>query len=267
MIEYHCSENICGCSVIVDNADSCYNDSWKQNGTVNIIVNPYTPEGFEVYNYSSSVGTLESHDYIFDVSTLECNNVSTFQYNYVCNLSIYNNSELYANSSLGDFQINGLCSGTTTTTSTTTTTEATTTTTEGTTTSTGGATTSTSGVTTSVVPGTTLYGYSLPDGNYGTLPDLNGTGGNTSGNGTLKNMPCTGFCIIGLNKEEFQLYASIMVIALILLAIKPFKLGATASAIALAFFNYILGWTAFTASLMLLFIAIAVSAWFTEGKQ
>jgi hypothetical protein len=80
-------------------------------------------------------------------------------------------------------------------------------------------------------------------------------------------MPCTGFCIIGLDKEEFYLYASIMVVVLLLLSIKPFKLGAVASAIALAFFNDILGWTAFTASLCLIFIVIAVSAWFMEGKQ
>jgi hypothetical protein len=119
--------------------------------------------------------------------------------------------------------------GTTTTSSSTSTTGGvTTTTTVGTTTSTGGATTS---VAPTSAPVTTVYGYALPNGNYGTLPGLNGTGGNTIGNGTLKNMPCTGFCIIGLDKEEFYLYASIMVVVLLLLSIKPFKLGAVASAI------------------------------------
>ncbi|MBE3139626.1 MAG: hypothetical protein IMZ53_03480, partial [Thermoplasmata archaeon] len=73
-VEYHCVEGICVCSVGIDNTDSCYNDTWSQNGSVIIITNPYTPAAFEVYNYSSGVGTLESHDYLFDVSTLECNN-------------------------------------------------------------------------------------------------------------------------------------------------------------------------------------------------
>lgn len=119
----------------------------------------------------------------------------------------------------------------------------------------------------SSVSGTTLYGYSLPNGNFGTLPGLNGTGGVTAGNGTLKNMPCTGFCIIGLNKQEFQLYAAIMIIILVLISIKPFKLGALASAFALLFFNNIMGWTAITTSLMLIFVFIAVATWWMEGKQ
>jgi hypothetical protein len=158
--------------------------------------------------------------------------------------------------------------GTTTTSSTSTTGGVTTTTMTGTTTVPG--TSTTSGPTTSgpasSIPGTTLYGYALPDGNYGTLPSLNGTGGNTIGNGTLKNMPCTGFCIIGLNKDEFELYASILIVVLVLVSIKPFKLGASASAIALAFFNFILGWTVFTASFCLIFIVIAVLSWFMEAR-
>jgi hypothetical protein len=107
----------------------------------------------------------------------------------------------------------------------------------------------------------------LPHGNFGTLPGLNGTGGNTSNNGTLKNMPCTGFCIIGLKKDDFLFYAAIMITILCLVSIKPYKLGATASAISLAFFNDIAGFTTFTASLMLIFCFIAVMAWFTEAKK
>jgi hypothetical protein len=108
--------------------------------------------------------------------------------------------------------------------------------------------------------------YKLPDGSFGTLPPLNGTGGISINNGTLKNMPCTGFCIIGLNKEQFQLYAAVMIIILVLISIKPFKLGATASAFALLFFNNIMGWTAITSSLMLIFVFIALAAWWLEGK-
>jgi hypothetical protein len=175
-------------------------------------------------------------------------------------------SGIYENSTTTTF------AGTTTTFPAPTTTGAATTTTGGVTTTTGGATTtipvtSTTSGTPSTVSGTTLYGYSLPHGNFGTLPSLNGTGGNTINNGTLKNMPCTGFCIIGLNKDQFQLYAAIMVVILVLITIKPFKLGALSSAVALLFFNNIMGWTTITGSLMVIFVFIAVAAWWLEGKQ
>lgn len=151
--------------------------------------------------------------------------------------------------------------GTTTTSSSTSTTGGVTTTTMvGTTTS--GGSTSSSPSTTTYTPSTyPNYEYTIPNGNYGTLPGLNGTGGNTSNNGTLKNMPCTGFCIIGLNKTQVELYAAIMITILVLIGIKPVKLGATASAIALAFFNSILGWNVTTASLQLIFIFLAIVAW------
>lgn len=110
------------------------------------------------------------------------------------------------------------------------------------------------------------YGYTLPNGNYGTLPGLNGTGGNTINNGTLKNMPCTGYCIIGLKKEEFELFVSLMVIIVVLVSVKPFKLGATASAIALLFFNSIVGWSIITSTLQLIFIFLALIAW-KEDKE
>jgi hypothetical protein len=58
-----------------------------------------------------------------------------------------------------------------------------------------------------------------------------------------------------------------MVVILVLITIKPFKLGALASAVALLFFNNIMGWTAITGSLMLIFVFIAVAAWWLEGKQ
>lgn len=175
-----------------------------------------------------------------------------------------NNSQIYYNEQVNKTYCFG---GTTTTSSSTSTTGGVTTTTlAGTTTSTGGVTTSVAPTSAPVVPGTTLYGYALPDGNFGTLPSLNGTGGITIGNGTLKNMPCTGFCIIGLDKEEFQLYAAIMITILVLIAIKPLKLGATASAISLLFFNNIMGWTVITGSLMVIFVFVALATWYMEGK-
>ncbi|MBE3087133.1 MAG: hypothetical protein IMZ64_13050 [Bacteroidetes bacterium] len=119
----------------------------------------------------------------------------------------------------------------------------------------------------STSPGTTSYPYSLPNTNYGTLPGLNGTGGITINNGTIKNMTCTGWCIIGLKKEEFTLYAAIMISLLVLFAVKPFKLGATASFVAVAFFNNIVGWTVVTTSVMLIYAIVAFGAWFVEGKE
>jgi hypothetical protein len=119
---------------------------------------------------------------------------------------------------------------------------------------------------TSTTPSTT-FGFVLPNGNFGTLPGLNGTGGITIGNGTISNMSCTGFCIIGLKKEEFELYAALMITILVMLAIKPFKLGASASAISLLFFTNIMGWTIITTSATLIFLFIALGAWIWEARE
>jgi hypothetical protein len=172
-----------------------------------------------------------------------------------------NNSQIFFNEQVNKTYCFG---GTTTTSSSTSTTGGVTTTTMiGTTTSTGGVTTS---VAPSSAPGTTVYGYSFPHGDHGTLPGLNGTGGITINNGTLKNMPCTGFCIIGLNKQEFELYAALMITTLVMLSIKPFKLGASASAISLLFFTNIMGWTTITTSATLIFLLIALGSWIWEAR-
>jgi hypothetical protein len=220
----------------------------------------------EMY-YSGYAGDLITHTPSFDIDDVDptglCINGS-FSINYLCNFTILNltNSELINNITLGPFGIVGYCTTTSTTTTTTTST------TEATTTS--SSTSSSSSSSTTLTPTsytTTSFGYSIPHGNHGTLPTLNGTGGITINNGSLKNMSCTGNCIIGLKKEEFQLYAAVMIIIIVLISIKPFKSGATASAVALLFFNNILGWTTITTSLMLIFVFIALATWWLEGKQ
>jgi hypothetical protein len=239
-------------------------------------------QNMELYNGTN----LEDYERIYhtfsdlSLTFFDPLNLPNIETSVFCNISIWNDgeTELYDYIELNASETFNLCATTTTTstttTSTTSTTEASTTTTEatttteGTTTSTSGGTTSSSGGTSSSsVAGTTLYGYSFPHGDHGTLPSLNGTGGNTINNGSIKNMTCTGWCIIGLKKEEFQLYAAIMIIIIALISIKPFKLGATASAVALLFFNNILGWTTITASLMIIFVFIALATWFMEGKK
>lgn len=193
---------------------------------------------------------------------INCNNT------YVCisNSSEVNESTMIETTHYYSVIISSTnCSTTTSTTTTSTSTSSTSSSSSSPSSSTSSSPTTTSG-TPSTVPGTTLYGYSLPHGNFGTLPGLNGTGGITIGNGTLKNMPCAGFCIIGLEKEEFQLYAAVMIIILVLISIKPFKLGALSSAFALLFFNNIMGWTAITGSLMVIFIFIALATWWLEDK-
>lgn len=232
-------------------------------------------QNMELYNGTS----LEDYERIYhtfsnlSLAFFDPLNLPNIETSVFCNISIWNDgeTELYDYIELNASETFNLCATTTTTTTTTSSTSTTggvtTTTMAGTTTSTGGATTSTGGVTTSVAPGTTMYGYSLPNTNYGTLPGLNGTGGITINNGTIKNMTCTGWCIIGLKKEEFTLYAAIMISLLVLFAVKPFKLGATASFVAVAFFNNILGWTVVTTSVMLIYAIVAFGAWFTEGKE
>jgi hypothetical protein len=79
-------------------------------------------------------------------------------------------------------------------------------------------------------------------------------------------MPCTGFCIIGLNKQEFELYTALMITILVMLSIKPFKLGASASAVSLLFFTNIMGWTTITTSVMLIFVFIALGSWIWEAR-
>lgn len=237
-----------------------WNNAVSENKTDIYFYNRYSLTINSVYNNT---------DYLIDYHTtlptsmyspgfiLNCSNT------YVC---VANNSEVNESSNIETTHYYSVTlSPTDCSTTTSTTTASSTSSPSSSSTSSSGATTSSSGGV-STVPGTTLYGYSFPYGDHGTLPGLNGTGGVTAGNGTLKNMPCTGFCIIGLDKEEFQLYAAIMIIILVLISIKPLKLGATASAIALLFFNNIMGWTAITGSLMVIFVFIALATWYMEGK-
>lgn len=225
-----------------------------------LTINSTYSNTYYLINYSELPSTEYSPGFI-----INCNNT------YIC---VSNSSEINESTMIEtthEYSVSITSTNCSTTTSTTTTSSSTSSTSSSSSSSsspsssTSSSPTTTSG-TPSTVPGTTLYAYSFPNGSFGTLPGLNGTGGITINNGTLKNMPCTGFCIIGLDKEEFQLYAAIMITILVLIAIKPLKLGATASAISLLFFNNIMGWTVITGSLMVIFVFVALATWYMEGK-
>jgi len=109
--------------------------------------------------------------------------------------------------------------------------------------------------------------YLLPNGNFGTLPGLNGSGGNMSGNGSIQNTTGLGSSILGLPTNPFLKYFAFLLTIVLLLSCKPFKLGAAISAAALDFFALVLVWDIMTGSVILIYNFIAASAWFTEGKQ
>jgi len=160
---------------------------------------------------------------------------------------------------------------TTTISTTTTTSEDTTTTTSATTSTTSGGTTTTSsgGTSSTAVVSTIAYGYSIPNGNYGTLPGLNGSGGSSTGNGSLFNSTCTGNCVLGLNLDDTKVFIVLFIALLVLCSIKPFKLGAVSSAICVTFFAIALPspWISLTTGVVLIYDFIAVFVWFMEAEK
>jgi hypothetical protein len=128
-------------------------------------------------------------------------------------------------------------------------------------------TTSSSGGSSTSLTTSTTYGYSIPNANYGTLPNLNGTGGNMSGNGSIKDTSGLGSSILGTRTSDILKFLSFLIVIVLLTRIKPFKLGATISAIALDFLALVLLWDPVTGSVLLIYNFVALGSWFSDGEK